>query len=162
MPHNSAAPIDVGLTTSICSAYADDAGPGTPDRQYWAVVDHEQLPGAHETSVVQVLRGAAVEIDGLWAFFDSFPPAASFARAGRMSNLAATWELFEAAELRAFCATHQREEAALLLGRQVYERTELSQFVAEFVGSASIPLRSYRPAEYFHPVPDVDMPGASS
>lgn len=127
---------DGGLVTSVCRAYGQDtegwdARPG-PDREYTAVVDHPALPGALETAEVLVCRGAAVDLDDRWVFFDGLAAAAAFVRAGRTSNLMPSLDLYEAAEVRAHCAEHGRPEAALLLGRQVYEPAEIDGLVARF------------------------------
>ncbi|WP_274998095.1 hypothetical protein, partial [Promicromonospora iranensis] len=124
------------IETSICRHYGEHTEhtwytrrSGT-DGEYVAVVDHPALPGALETTMFRVCRGAAVDLADTWAFFDDLAPAAAFARAGRMSNMMPSWDLFEAAEVRAFCSEHHRDEVALLLGRQVYERSEIHAHAA--------------------------------
>lgn len=135
--------LDAGFITSVCRTYADDVADGWYARtrasggQYSAVVDHPALPGALEAPGVRVCRGAAVDLADQWAFFDDLAPAAAFVRAGRMSNMMPSWDLFEAAEVRTFCPEHDREEAALLLGRQVHERSEIDELVTGFVASLS-------------------------
>ncbi|MFC8801016.1 hypothetical protein ACFT2C_25070 [Promicromonospora sp. NPDC057138] len=138
MSLTTASPLDGGLTPSICTTYGDRTGDSGYARtratggEYSAVVDHPALPAALETTEVRVCRGAAVDLADRWAFFDDLTPAAAFVCAGRMSNMVPSWDLFEAAEVRAFCPEHRREEAALLLGRQVYERSEIHALVTRF------------------------------
>ncbi|WP_419702956.1 hypothetical protein [Promicromonospora sp. NFX87] len=86
---------------------------------------------------MSVLRGAAVDVGDRWAFFDDLATAAVFARTGCMSNMMPSWDLFEAAEIRAYCPAHARDELALLLGRQVYERTEMYQLINRFAVTAA-------------------------
>ncbi|WP_423464933.1 hypothetical protein ACO229_11080 [Promicromonospora sp. MS192] len=129
-------PLDGGLVTSVCRAYGQDtdgwdARPDEERGEYTAVVDHPALPGAVETVDVLVCRGAAVELDDRWVFFDDLAPAATFVDSGRASNLPSL-DLYEAAEVRAHCAEHGRPEAALLLGRQVYEPSEIRGLVARY------------------------------
>lgn len=130
--------VDNRLTTSVCGAYGEGAAETGYVRRaaaggdYAAVVDQAALPGALEAPALRICRGAAVDLTDRWAFFDDLAPAAAFVRAGRMSNLMASWDLFEAAEVRAFCPEHCREEAALLLGRQVYDRSEIHGLVGRF------------------------------
>ncbi|MCP2266515.1 hypothetical protein ACFQHV_09080 [Promicromonospora thailandica] len=128
--------------TSVCRAYGQDTGTWdartTPARrEYTAVVDHPALPAALEASGVHICRGAAVELDDRWVFFDGLAPAAAFVRAGRASNLRASLDLYEAAEVRARCAEHDRPEAALLLGRQIFEPAEVCDLVARFAAAAA-------------------------
>ncbi|WP_275002320.1 hypothetical protein [Promicromonospora iranensis] len=131
------------IETSICRHYGElTEHPGYTrtsgaDGEYLAVVDHPALPGALESTMFRVCRGAAVDLADTWAFFDDLAPAAAFSRAGRMSNLRPSWDLFEAAEVRAPCPEHHREEVALLLGRQVYERSEIHAHAARFAGAAA-------------------------
>ncbi|WP_285102027.1 hypothetical protein [Promicromonospora sp. MEB111] len=134
---------DGDLLTPVCRAYGEDVADGWYARtgggggEYAAVVDQPALPGALETAEVRICRGAAVDLTDRWAFFDDLAPATAFVRAGRLSNMMPSWDLFEAAEVRAYCPEHHREEAALLLGRQVHERSELRELVARFVASFS-------------------------
>jgi hypothetical protein len=142
MPPSTTSTVLEGIETSICRQYGEHpthtAYPHTTaDGEYTAVVDQPELPGAMETAAFRVCRGAAVDLSDRWAFFDDLAPAATFARAGRTSNMMSSWDLFEAAEVRAFCARHHREEAALLLGRQVYERSEIDAHAARFTAAAS-------------------------
>lgn len=132
--------LDDGIITSVCRSYGDQADgwyarTRAAGGEYSAVVDHPALPDALETTGVRICRGAAVELADQWAFFDDLAPAAAFARAGRMSNMRPSWDLFEAAEARAFCPEHDREEAALLLGRQVHENAEIHALVTRFAAS---------------------------
>ncbi|MGI5190424.1 hypothetical protein ACQEVI_19975 [Promicromonospora sp. CA-289599] len=142
MPPSTTSSVLERIETSICRQYGKhsphtaDTHPAT-DCEYTAVVDQPALPGAMETATLRVCRGAAVDLSDHWAFFDDLAPAAAFVRAGRTSNLMSSWELFEAAEVRAFCARHHREEAALLLGRQVYEESEIHAHAARFTATAS-------------------------
>src|SRR5688500_5710308 len=139
MSLSTVSPIDDGFITSVCRTYADAAADRWYARnrasggQYSAVVDHPALPGALDASGVRICRGAAVDLADQWAFFDDLAAAAAFVRAGRMSNMMPSWDLFEAAEVRAFCPEHDHEEAALLLGRQVHERAEIHDLVTRFV-----------------------------
>lgn len=150
MSLRTASSLDGGIITSVCRTYRDDSADGWYARtrasgdQYSAVVDQPTLPGALETSAVRICRGAAVDLADRWAFFDSLAPAAAFARSGRMSNMEPSWDLFEAAEVRAFCPEHDREEAALLLGRQVHEVPEIHDLVARF--AAALPETADAPA----------------
>jgi hypothetical protein len=141
MSLNPARSLDSGPLASVCRTYGDGsadswyARSGAAGAEYSAVVDHAALPGSLETAEVRICRGAAVDLGDGWAFFDDLAPAAAFVRAGSMSNLMASWDLFEAAEVRTFCAEHRSEEAALLLGRQVYERSEMNGLVARFAAA---------------------------
>jgi hypothetical protein len=142
MPFSTTISVLEGIGTSICRQYgehsAHTAYPRTmADGEYTAVVDQPALPGALETTTFRVGRGAAVDLSDRWAFFDDLPPAAAFVRAGRKSNMMSSWDLFEAAEVRAFCSEHDCEEVALLLGRQVYERSEIQAHSARFAATAS-------------------------
>jgi hypothetical protein len=142
MPPSTTSSVLEGIETSICRHY-DEHSPHTAythttaDGEYTAVVDQPALPGAAETAAFRICRGAAVDLSDRWAFFDDLAPAAAFVRAGRTSNMMSSWDLFEAAEVRAFCARHHREEVALLLGRQVYERAEIHAHAARFAATAS-------------------------
>lgn len=139
MSLSTASPLDGGITTSVCRTYGDGVTDGWYARtratggQYSAVVDHPTLPGALETTGVRICRGAAVDLADQWAFFDGLAPAATFVRSGRLSNMRPSWDLFEAAEVRSFCPEHDREETALLLGRQVHEDAEIHELVTRFV-----------------------------
>jgi hypothetical protein len=142
MPLSTTSPVLEGIETSICRQYGEHSGHTAytrtaADGEYTAVVDQPALPGAMEATALQVCRGAAVDLTERWAFFDDLPPAAAFVRAGRMSNMMSSWDLFEAAEVRAFCSWHHREEVALLLGRQVYERSEIQAHAARFAAMTS-------------------------
>ncbi|MFD7311067.1 hypothetical protein [Promicromonospora sp. NPDC059942] len=112
------------------------AAPSDPAK-YHAILDHTPLPPAQNGPGMSVLRGAAVDVGHHWAFFDDLATAAGFARAGHMSNMAPSWDLFEAAEIRAYCQAHARDELTLLLGRQVYERAEMYQLIKRFAVSAA-------------------------
>ncbi|MFE7503758.1 hypothetical protein [Promicromonospora sp. NPDC057488] len=123
----------------ICRAYGSMSRAAVPSKHgtYCAVLDLAPLPAQQESDHATVLRGAAVDVGDRWAFFDDLATAASFARAGRMSNLTPSWDLFEAAQVRAYCPEHGGEELALLLGRQVYERTELRTLANQFAATAA-------------------------
>ncbi|WP_129789180.1 hypothetical protein [Promicromonospora panici] len=141
MSLTTASSLDGGLISSVCRTYGGPSTDGWYTRtradggEYSAVVDHPALPGALETTGVRICRGAAVDLADQWAFFDDLAPAAAFVHAGRMSNMRASWDLFEAAEVRAFCPEHRCEEAALLLGRQVHENLEIHGLVARFAAT---------------------------
>ncbi len=142
MPPSTPSSVLDGIATSICRQYGEHSTHTAythtaADGEYAAVVDQPTLPGALETTTFRVCRGAAVDLSDRWAFFDDLAPAAAFVRAGRMSNMMSSWDLFEAAEVRAFCARHHCEEVALLLGRQVYERSEINAHAARFATTAS-------------------------
>lgn len=135
------------VEASICRHYGEpSAHTGytrtMADGEYTAVVDQPALPAALKTTAFRVCRGAAVDLADRWAFFDDLAPAAAFAHAGRESNMRPTWDLFEAAELRAYCSEHRREEVALLLGRQVYERSEIHTHAARFAATAAATARA--------------------
>lgn len=130
--------VDIEPTTSICRSYGSHPGVRTPTTEhggYCAVVDHAPLPPACEDDELSVHRGAAVDIGDGWAFFDGLAPAACFVRAGLLSNLSPSWDLFEAAEVRSWCTEHCCDELALVLGRQVYEPAEIDEFFAQFATS---------------------------
>lgn len=141
MSLTTASSLDGGLISSVCRTYGGRSTEGWYTRtraaggEYSAVVDHPALPGALEATGVRICRGAAVDLADQWAFFDELAPAAAFVHAGRMSNMSPSWDLFEAAEVRAFCPEHHCEEAALLLGRQVHENLEIHGLVARFAAS---------------------------
>lgn len=141
MSLSTAFTVDGDPATSVCRAYGgatDDSGyarRAAAGGDYAAVVDQPALPGALEAPALRICRGAAVDLTDRWAFFDDLAPAAAFVRAGRTSSMSASWDLFEAAEVRAFCAEHHREEAALLLGRQVYEPSEIQDLARHFCHS---------------------------
>jgi hypothetical protein len=147
MPFSTTIAVLDEIETSICrhygehygehSAHSEYTGTTASDGEYTAVVDQPALPGALETTTFRVCRGAAVDLSDRWAFFDDLAPAAAFVRAGRKSNMMSSWDLFEAAEVRAFCSEHDREEVALLLGRQVYERSEINAHAARFAATAT-------------------------
>jgi hypothetical protein len=142
MPLSTTSSVLEGIETSICRQYGEHSTHTTythttTEGEYTAVVDQPALPGAMETTTLRVCRGAAVDLSDRWAFFDDLAPAAAFVRAGRTSNLMSSWDLFEAAEVRAFCARHHREEVALLLGRQVYEQSEIQAHAARFAATTS-------------------------
>jgi hypothetical protein len=133
------APAADAAPVSMCATFSEypDAVPHSGRGEYCAVVDYALLPPALEAAGRRVCRGAAVDVGDRWAFFDDLASAAGFARAGRMSNLMPSWDLFEAAEVRAFCTEHARDELALLLGRQVYDRAEIHALSAQFARSAA-------------------------
>jgi hypothetical protein len=143
MPLSTIISVLEGIDTSICRQYGEHSAHSgytrttATDEEYTAVVDQPVLPGALEAATFRVCRGAAVELSDRWAFFDDLAPAAAFVRAGRMSNLRSSWDLFEAAEVRSLCSEHHREESALLLGRQVYERSELRAHAARFAATVA-------------------------
>lgn len=126
--------------TSLCRHYGSHPGARTSTTEhgeYCAVVDHAPLPPAREEGETSVFRGAAVDIGDRWAFFDSLAPAAGFVRAGLLSNLAPSWDLFEAAEVRSYCTEHCCDELALVLGRQVYDEAEIDEFFSQFAASTA-------------------------
>jgi hypothetical protein len=143
MPLTTTISVLEGIEMSICRQYGEHSAHSgytrttATDEEYTTVVDQPALPGALETATFRVCRGAAVDLSDRWAFFDDLAPAAAFARAGRMSNLMSSWDLFEAAEVRSYCSEHHREESALLLGRQVYERSELQAHAARFAATVA-------------------------
>ncbi|MFI2363944.1 hypothetical protein [Promicromonospora sp. NPDC019610] len=125
------------METALCRSYGNHPGARGPVGHggYCAVVDHASLPPASEAAGLSVHRGAAVDVGDGWAFFDDLAPAACFVRAGLRSNLSPSWDLFEAAEVRSWCAEHCCDELALVLGRQVYEAAEIDGFFAQFAAS---------------------------
>ncbi|GAA2233752.1 hypothetical protein GCM10010413_35940 [Promicromonospora sukumoe] len=130
--------VDSDHGTSICRSWANHPGARTTDTDhggYSAVVDHAPLPPARDTATLSVLRGAAVDVGCGWAFFDGLAPAAGFVRAGLLSNLSPSWDLFEAAEVRSWCTEHCCDEAALVLGRQVHDQDEIDGFFTQFATS---------------------------
>lgn len=129
---------DESRPASICATYGEHAEGSTTAAnggEYCAVVDQPYLPGAQEDDEVNVCRGAAVDLGDRWVFFDDLAPAAGFVRAGLRSNLMLSWDLFEAAEVRAHCPEHGRDERALLLGRELYEEPEMRRLLTSFAAS---------------------------